>query len=143
MKRSNLAACIVFATASAFASAADLTLTRVSLTTGEHVIRAEVAATPELRQRGLMGRAFLAPDGGMLFVFETPGIYCFWMKDTLLPLAVTFLDNQGRVLQVEPMQPATLTLHCPTTPIRYALEVTPEGLRHNGLAIGAVIRTLP
>ncbi len=125
------------------ALAGEAALPTVTLQSGDHVIRAEVAATPELRQHGLMGRPMLAPDAGMLFVFEAKGIYCFWMENTLLPLAVAFLDDQGRVLQTEAMQPATLTLHCPTTPIRYALEMTPEGFRHNSLATGTVLRTLP
>jgi len=60
---------------------------RLPLIVGGQSIQVELAATPAARQRGLMGRTHLAPDTGMLFVFDAPGRHCFWMRDTPLPPA--------------------------------------------------------
>jgi len=56
-----------------------------------HVIQAEIAATPETRSTGLMYRKSLAPNQGMLFVFEQANIQCFWMRNTFIPLSIAFL----------------------------------------------------
>ena len=81
--------------------------------TGERriTLRVEVARSDEARRRGLMGRTSLARDAGMAFVF--PGEHRrggFWMKDTLIPLSVAFLDGRGRVLEILDMAP------CPRDP---------------------------
>jgi uncharacterized membrane protein (UPF0127 family) len=70
-----------------------------------------------------MGRTHIAADGGMLFVFEQPGRHCFWMRDTLLPLSIAFIDSSGRIASLADMQPRTATPHCPGADVRYALEV--------------------
>ena len=64
----------------------------------------ELALTKAEMRRGLMGRTYLAEDGGMLFFYGQPQIASFWMKNTRLPLDVLFLDEQGVVLQVSTMQ---------------------------------------
>ena len=96
---------------------------RLPLRIGPHAFEVEVAATPDARGRGLMGRTHLPADGGMLFVFEQPGRHCFWMRDTPLPLSIAFIDSTGRIASLADMQPRTETLHCPSTDVRYALEV--------------------
>ena len=115
---------------------------------GPVTIRAEVAATLDQRERGLMGRRSLAPDTGMLFVFPGRVRVGFWMKDTLIPLDVAFIAGD-RIVEVDTMTPCT-TADCPlTTPaVAYdrALEVT--GGLFTQLAIGTgaavkVIGTLP
>ena len=95
----------------------------VQLTLGSQIINAEVAATPEAQERGLMHRTSLAPNGGMLFVFPKDAIHCMWMKNTLIPLSVAFMAADGRILNVAEMQPESLTIHCAASPARYALEM--------------------
>ena len=83
----------------------------------------EWASTPEQRQIGLMNRANLPENSGMMFVFEQNDTYCFWMKSTLIPLSVGFIDSSGVLVQIEDMRPQTTQTHCAKQPIKYALEV--------------------
>ncbi|MCA1978155.1 MAG: DUF192 domain-containing protein [Thiobacillus sp.] len=115
----------------------------ITLVVGNQALQAEVAATPEARQRGLMGRTHLAADRGMLFVFDTPGRYCFWMRDTPLPLAIAFIDADGRVIQRADMQPRSETPHCPPAEVRYALEIAQGSHLRAALAPGARVTGLP
>lgn len=116
--RAGLLALLVLAPAMAAAAGAP-----VALQVGGHVFWAEVAATPQQRERGLMGRTRLADDAGMLFVFEHKAPHCFWMKNTPLPLSIAFLADDGTIVNIESMQPHTLATHCARTGVRYALEV--------------------
>ncbi len=108
----------------------------IELTAGMHRIEAEVANTQETRMRGLMMRQSMPAHRGMLFVFDADGSHCMWMKNTLLPLAVAFLDGQGRILNVEEMQPRTEDNHCATKPARYALEMNSQWFSKRGLGAG-------
>jgi len=96
---------------------------RMELTAGFYRIDAEVAADQPNRMQGLMHRRNLPAHEGMLFVFPSAQRHCMWMRNTLLPLSVAFLDEQGRILNVEDMQPQTETSHCAAGPARYALEM--------------------
>src|SRR5690606_17166645 len=80
-------------------------LPTTSLTLGGASAHVEIAATPEVRNRGLMFRESLPPDHGMLFVFEQETTQCFWMKNTPLPLTIAFIDAQGRIINMRDMQP--------------------------------------
>ncbi len=71
----------------------------------EAVLHVDVAQTPEARQRGLMGVEELPADHGMAFVFDGPVRSGFWMKDTLIPLSIAFVDERGRVIGVRDMYP--------------------------------------
>lgn len=86
-------------------------------------IRAEVAANPLARSRGLMARRSLAENSGMLFVFDRKARHCFWMKGTPLPLSIAFLSDDGTVLGIADMEPLSLQRHCSPQPVRYALEM--------------------
>ena len=116
---------------------------RLPLRIGPHAFQVELAATPQQRQRGLMGRTHLAPDGGMLFVFEQPGRHCFWMRDTPLPLSIAFIDTAGRIVSLADMQPWTETPHCPSADVRYALEVRQWEFQRRGITPRMQVGGLP
>ncbi len=108
----------------------------IELTAGMHRIEAEVVNTQESRMRGLMMRQSMPTHRGMLFVFDADARHCMWMKNTLLPLAVAFLDGQGRIINVEEMRPQTEDNHCAAKPARYALEMNAQWFSKRGLGAG-------
>lgn len=117
----------------------------INLNAGIHVIRAEVAASEQHQQQGLMFRKTLGQNDGMLFVYRAPAQVCMWMKNTLIPLSVTFafIDGDGRIVNVEEMQPQTLDSHCGKKPVRYALEMNRGWFRQKNLKPGDLIDGLP
>jgi hypothetical protein len=100
----------------------------------------EVAETPEERNRGLMGRKYLGKDEGMLFIFEGENYHSFWMKNTLLPLSIAFIDRDGRIVWMTDMKPLTLDSHIPPRPVLYALEMNQGWFSKNGIKAGDVVR---
>ena len=96
---------------------------QIELNAGLYRIVAEVAADQDSRMRGLMFRRNMPSNHGMLFVFPQTDRHCMWMRNTLLPLSVAFLDNEGRILNIEDMQPQTENNHCAARPARFALEM--------------------
>ena len=107
------------------------------LRAGMHLIRAEVAADFATRGRGLMHRKGLAPNAGMLFVFDGPSQQCMWMKNTYIPLSVAFLDEQGTIINIADMQPQSEQTHCSARPALYALEMTRGWFADRGIKPGA------
>ncbi len=117
--RAPLAALALAAASCAFAQSA---LPVTTLKVGAHALRVEVVSTQEQRSRGLMYREKLAKNDGMLFIFDEPGYHAMWMMNTLIPLSVAFLDAEGRILNIEDMEPKTLDSHAAQGPARYAVE---------------------
>lgn len=115
----------------------------VSLTAGMHVIKAEVAATAAEREQGLMFREKLAINEGMLFIFPAPAGVCMWMKNTLLPLSVAFIDENGKIINIEDMKPQTTDSHCAKKLVRYALEMNRGWFKQKNIKPGSVIEGLP
>ena len=107
------------------------------LRAGMHLIHAEVAADFSTRGRGLMHRKGLAPNAGMLFVFDGPSQQCMWMKNTYIPLSVAFLDEQGTIINIADMQPHSEQTHCSARPALYALEMTRGWFAERGIKPGA------
>lgn len=120
----------------AAAQAPQTRLPVVQLQAGMHSIRAQVAATPEQRATGLMHRREMPPHEGMLFVFEQPAVQCFWMKNTLLPLSIAFLADDGSVVNLRDMQPQSLDSHCSDKPVRYVLEMNQGWFAKRGVKPG-------
>jgi hypothetical protein len=118
------------------APAAAQELPVVELRAGMHLIRAEVAADYSTRGRGLMFRKSLAPNGGMLFIFDGADIHCMWMKNTYVPLSVAFLDSQGAIINIADMQPHSEQSHCAARPAVYALEMTLGWFAERGVKPG-------
>lgn len=101
-------------------------------------LKLEYATTEGERQKGLGGRAYLAPDEGMLFVFPADGRYGFWMKDTLIPLDIFWLDSKGQVVFIAP-EVATSTypsVFYSPVPVRYVLETVAGFARVHDVATG-------
>lgn len=115
----------------------------ISLSTGIYVIQAEVAAKESEREQGLMFREKLGPNQGMLFLFDAPAGICMWMKNTLIPLSVAFIDEKGKIINIEEMQPQTTTSHCANKPARYALEMNKDWFSRKNIKAGRSIEGLP
>ena len=123
-----------------FALAAYAELPVVELSAGMHLIKAELADTFPTRTRGLMHREKLAQNAGMLFRFDETDVQCMWMKNTLIPLSVAFLDEAGTILNIADMQPQTEQSHCAVRPARYALEMNRGWFAERGIKPGAKLR---
>nr|WP_233352325.1 DUF192 domain-containing protein [Pseudogemmobacter humi] len=101
----------------------------------------ELAETPEARARGLMHRESLAPDAGMLFVYETPRRAEFWMKDTLIALDMVFADPAGLVTHVhENAVPGDLTPIPGGEGVKFVLEINGGLARRAGIVPGSQLR---
>ena len=120
--------------------APQLDLERVKLTSGMHRIDAQVAATPEQRQTGLMLRKNMPQHEGMIFVFDQPAKQCFWMKNTLIPLSAAFLSDDGTIVNIEDMKPLVLDGHCSAQPVRYVLEMNKGWFAKKGIKVGTKLR---
>jgi uncharacterized protein len=115
-------------------------LPRIELTAGMHRIEAEVAYTLDTRMVGLMNRKSMPSQRGMLFVFDADARHCMWMKNTLLPLSVAFIDAEGRIVNIEDMQPQTENNHCAAKAVHYALEMNAGWFKTRGLGPGTQLR---
>lgn len=123
----------LFVNAAAWAQGA---MPLMELTAGFHRIEAEVAATDQNRQVGLMNRREMPPQRGMLFVFDHENTHCMWMRNTLLPLSVAFVDAKGVIINIEDMKPQTEDNHCAKIPARYALEMNAGWFAQRGIKPG-------
>lgn len=101
----------------------------------------ELADTAESRRRGLMYRTDL-PDGtGMLFDFEKPRPVGMWMKNTLIPLDMLFIDSGGRVVHIEhEAEPHSLQVRGPRRPVLGVLEIAGGAADRLGIDLGDVVR---
>jgi len=105
-------------------------------------LRIEYATTETERERGLGGRESIPSDYGMLFVFPENGLYGFWMKDTLVPLDIFWLDSKGQVVSIqENVQPSSYPdVFYPLAPARYVLETAAGFARAHELTTDAQLR---
>jgi uncharacterized membrane protein (UPF0127 family) len=143
LSRLFAATALVLVTWGAAAQDVPQRLASVALRAGMHNIRAEVAQTDAQRAMGLMHRREMAPHEGMLFVFDQPGVQCFWMKNTLLPLSVAFLADDGTVVNIADMSPQSLDSHCSAQPVRYVLEMNQGWFAKRGVRAGFKIAGAP
>lgn len=119
----------------------------VAVFPGNVRVSLEVADTEPLRQRGLMFRTSLSPTEGMIFVFEQPGFYPFWMKNTLIPLDLFWLDAAGTIVSIQHAIPpcgntSEQDNDCPTYPPRagtsavHVIETAAGFARRHGVKTG-------
>ena len=126
----------LFALLFGFTTLVSAQMPRLDLTAGFYRIDAEVAADQQNRMQGLMQRRIMAPQQGMLFVFTQAATHCMWMRNTFIPLSVAFLDDEGRILNIEDMEPQTENNHCAALPARYALEMNKGWFAQKGIKPG-------
>jgi uncharacterized membrane protein (UPF0127 family) len=118
-------------------------LPTIELKIGKEIIKAEVASTPASRELGLMYRKTLPENTGMLFVFDQKAGHCFWMRNTLIPLSVAFIDDDGKIVNIDEMKPQTEDNHCPTKTVRYALEMNTQWFDKKQISAGRLVEGLP
>lgn len=103
----------------------------------------EFAITHDEIATGLMYRTHLPESSGMLFVFEDPGVYRFWMKNTFIPLDIIWMDEDGRVVYVErdvqPCRSSVCPSYGPHIESKYVLEVNAGYAQNNGIDVGDVV----
>lgn len=119
-----------------------LRLPTAPLAIGKHPLVAEIAATPETRERGLMFRYDMKDAEGMLFVFPTAQRQSFWMKNTPLPLSIAFIDARGVILNIRDMTPFTTDGHPSEGEALYALEMNRGWFAQRGIKAGDRVRGL-
>jgi uncharacterized protein len=118
-------------------------LAQVRLNAGIHNINAELASTPQQREIGLMFRTAMPANDGMLFAFEQPAQQCFWMRNTLIPLSIAFIGDDGGVVNIDDMKPQTLDSHCSAKPVRFVLEMNEGWFAKRGIKAGSRLRGGP
>lgn len=116
------------------------TIERVCFQDQEYCFLVEIAETPEELQRGLMFRESLPENRGMLFIFPKEGVYSFWMKNTLIPLDIIWLDKEGKVVfiseKTSPCQSDPCQIINPKVPAKYVLEVNSGLAQKIGISVG-------
>jgi uncharacterized membrane protein (UPF0127 family) len=118
----------------------------IALHIGLYVMNAEVATTKEQQDQGMMQRTTMGQNDGMLFDLGRPALLqCMWMKDTLLPLSVAFIDEAGKIINIEEMKAQTEDNHCSDkkSHVRYALEMNAGWFKKKNVKPGALIEGLP
>jgi uncharacterized protein len=111
---------------------------------GNETLDVELAETLQEHAKGLRFRQTLAENAGMLFVFPAPQRVSFWMKDASIPLSIAFIQADGKIVQIRPMQPYDETpVPSLSDTVTYALLVNQGWFERNGIAAGTVIEGLP
>jgi len=109
-------------------------------------IKAEVAATERVREKGLMFRKSLDKNSGMIFYFDQTGYHAFYMYNTRIPLTVIFLNESLRIVDIQEMTPCleqnpyACPTYTPHAPCKYAIEVNQEFVREHGIKKGGLVR---
>ncbi|MGZ5039331.1 MAG: DUF192 domain-containing protein [Usitatibacter sp.] len=125
------------------AAAADVSFKTARVKVGAHTLSVEVASSEPQRMQGLMFREKLGRNDGMLFVFDEPSYQSMWMKNTLIPLSVAFIDADGRILNILDMEPQTLDTHTSAGPAVYAIETNKGWFDENKVKPGEKVTGLP
>ena len=121
-----------------------LDLPKATLTLGTTTLKAQIAADDQPRELGLMSRADLHSDEGMVFVFPTPRSVTFWMKDTPEPLSIAYLGPAGRIFELHDMKPFDETpIQSASSGVVYAIEVPQGWFARHGVLAGETVAGLP
>lgn len=140
VQRFLAAACLAVA---AFAASADTAFKSTQVRVANHPLKVELAASEPERMQGLMFRESLGKDDGMLFVFDELAYHSMWMKNTLIPLSVAFIADDGTILNILDMKPHTLDSHTAAGPARYAIETNQGWFAAKKIKAGDKVTGLP
>jgi uncharacterized membrane protein (UPF0127 family) len=136
-----LASCLLFL--ASLPLLADVTFRTSQVKVAGHPLKVELAVEEPQRLQGLMYRKALGKEDGMLFVFDEPGYHSMWMKDTLIPLSVAFVDKDGVILNILDMEPQTLDSHMAAGPAVYAIETNKGWYADKKVKAGDKVTGLP
>ena len=125
------------------AAQADLFKRSAQIKVGTHPLRVEIAASDGDREKGLMFRRSMGANDGMLFIFDEPAYHAMWMKNTLIPLSVAFVDGEGVILNILDMEPETLDTHMSAGPSIYAIETNKGWFAQKKVKAGDKVTGLP
>jgi uncharacterized membrane protein (UPF0127 family) len=139
--RAALGVLLLALAATAFAQ--DAPLRTLQIKVAGHPLKVEVAANDPQRAKGLMFREKLGRNDGMLFVFDEPAYHSMWMKNTLIPLSVAFVDAQGVILNIRDMEPHTQDTHMSAGPSLYAIETNKGWFAERRIKPGDTVAGLP
>lgn len=114
----------------------------ISVTVGSYPLLVEIADSPQERAAGLSNRDSLPDDHGMLFIFDQVDHHVFWMKDTTIPLSIAFIDEHGRIVDIQDMHPLSLNHHRAAVPALCALEVNQGWFSSRNIRTGDTL-TIP
>jgi uncharacterized membrane protein (UPF0127 family) len=116
----------------------------IVLHVGKATLNTEIASTDAQRERGLMYRQKLADNDGMIFIMPGIAPATFWMKNTLIPLSIAFLDHSGVILEIHDMKPLDETItSSESAQIAYAIETNVHWFALNGIKPGDKITPAP
>ena len=132
-----------FAFAFAAQAVADARPRTTQIKVAGHALRVEIAASDAERERGLMNRRSMGANDGMLFIFAEPAYHAMWMKNTLIPLSVAFVDRDGVILNILDMEPQTLDTHMSAGPSIYAIETNKGWFAQKKIKAGDKVTGLP
>lgn len=135
-RRTLLCALLFAASAAPAQTGPQPKLPTVQLRAGMHLIQAEVARTPSQQATGMMFRREMGAQEGMLFVNEDRGQRCFWMRNTLIPLSIAFIADDGTIVNLADMQPQSDASQCSAAPVRFALEMRQGWFAQRGIQAG-------
>lgn len=131
------------AAAQAPAGVAPSGLRTVQVQIGGQPFTLEIAANDADRQRGLMERKSMPTDAGMIFVFDREQYLSFWMRNTLIPLDILYLNDAGQIVTIAQMKPLDESGVPTRSPARYAIELNAGTARRLGVRVGDVLRVPP
>ena len=127
----------------ALGAQADVAFKKGQIMVGTHPLKVEIAESEPQRMQGLMFRKSLGKEDGMLFVFDDVEYHSMWMKNTLIPLSVAFVDTKGEILNILDMEPLTLDTHMAAGPARYAIETNKGWFAGKKIKAGDKVAGLP
>ncbi len=136
-----LASCLLFL--ASLPLLADVTFKTSRISVAGHPLKVELATDEPQRLQGLMYRKTLAKEDGMLFIFDEPAYHSIWMKNTLIPLSVAFVDKDGVILNIADMEPQTLDSHTAAGPAVYAIETNKGWYAGKKVKAGDKVTGLP
>lgn len=132
---------IVILTASTAFAQGEMAPLVIETDEGDHAFMVELADEPSEISRGLMERTEMAPDAGMIFDFGQPREANMWMKNTLLPLDMLFLESDGNIIAIaRNTVPGSLRQINPGVPVKGVLELNAGRTEELGIEPGDTVR---